>query len=989
MNRLNLLISLGIYLFIVPKVAAQIIPDNTLPDNSRIEVTDSKTLIDGGTLKGNNLFHSFQEFSVRQQTHFNNAPNVENILGRITGSNLSIIDAAIGANGSANLFLLNPNGVVFTENAALNIGGSFTATSGDAIVFEKGSFNAITPEDSILTIAAPLGVQLGQNPGNIEVTGSGNRLFFDDFSTPITENRTSGLENNARINLIGGNVNFFGGNITSNEEITIVGGDSGTVSLKEASLDELNPRDLVFSQASSVSSSTGIILSGKNIDIADGSAALAMNGAKNGIEINAAETFTIVGESSSNVFPSYVSTDVAKGDAVRAGDITIDAGNAIASGGGQINVATFTSATGGNLTVNASSITAESGGRYTGSGFLADSHGSGDGGSVNLNADMVTVALGGEIGSTSFGQGTAGNININANTIEVDGEEFNYPSKIFSDTDGLGSGGQINLEAKNLRVTNAGQIFTTAFSEGDAGTINIKAEDIYLGNTIADVNPDIDTGIFSTSGNRTVVPELLGTGGTINIEAGNLEINNEAIITVGSFSASNGGQIEIDTDSLTVGTDPQSPAPKSAGLISTIALGAGDAGNITVNSQNTAVTNGGQIQTLTTGSGNAGNISLKGKELNISGFSTEGSSAIVSSALADSGNGGNIITNVENIALLEGGTINASNFPTQNTKVPLGTGKAGTIEINAKNIKITGETFTSINTTANAAEGGKISVNSENVLLDGNGAAITGETLGTSNGGNTNIDTQNLNLQNGGSILVSATAEGNAGNINLEAKNINGDRGSILAESQISGGGNLNIQSEKIDLNSNSLVSTSVKDSNGGGGDITINNGNFILLRNDSDIRANAEFGPGGNINITSSLLFSDFNSDIDASSRFGLDGTIEVNSEFSEELNLEVLNETPIDPVGLITSACPISDENSFAYIGNGGIAKTPSSNASVTTTWLDERSNRSYSPAKEITYTQNPVEAKQLKVSDDGSVELLAAVAVDSLLESGCSHP
>ena len=101
--------------------------------------------IDGGTQAGANLFHSFEKFGLTPQetAHFLSDPSIHNVLGRVVGGNASTIEGLIRLTGSnANLYLMNPAGIVFTQGASLDLPGSFAATTATQIGFEGGFFNA-------------------------------------------------------------------------------------------------------------------------------------------------------------------------------------------------------------------------------------------------------------------------------------------------------------------------------------------------------------------------------------------------------------------------------------------------------------------------------------------------------------------------------------------------------------------------------------------------------------------------------------------------------------------------------------------------------------------------------------------------------------------------------------------------------------------------------------------------------------------------------
>jgi len=156
-------------------VQAQIAADGTLSTN--VKTTDNRNFtITNGNRAGSNLFHSFSEFSVPTggSAFFNNGPEIQNIITRVTGSSISNIDGLIKANGAANLFLLNPNGIIFGPHASLSIGGSILASTARSLNFADGTqFSATAhPTTPLLTISVPIGLQFGETAGGVRVQGS-------------------------------------------------------------------------------------------------------------------------------------------------------------------------------------------------------------------------------------------------------------------------------------------------------------------------------------------------------------------------------------------------------------------------------------------------------------------------------------------------------------------------------------------------------------------------------------------------------------------------------------------------------------------------------------------------------------------------------------------------------------------------------------------------------------------------------------------------
>lgn len=112
--------------------------------------TDGQYDIGGGTLVDTNLFHSFEQLGLTQGeiANFLSNPDIENILGRVVGGDASVINGLVQVTGSdANLFLLNPAGILFGPDSQLNLGGDFTATAATGIQLDEGWFSSVGDSD--------------------------------------------------------------------------------------------------------------------------------------------------------------------------------------------------------------------------------------------------------------------------------------------------------------------------------------------------------------------------------------------------------------------------------------------------------------------------------------------------------------------------------------------------------------------------------------------------------------------------------------------------------------------------------------------------------------------------------------------------------------------------------------------------------------------------------------------------------------------------
>jgi filamentous hemagglutinin family protein len=269
---------------------AQVTPDSTL--NTTVSQTGNNFTITNGDRVGNNLFHSFSQFSVPSNgsAFFNNAADVQNIFSRVTGGNLSQIDGLIKANGSANLFLLNPSGIIFGANAQLNIGGSFIGTTANSIKFADGTeFSSTQPlvSSPLLTISVPIGLQIGSNPGAIQAQGAGHTGQFSDSLRVSGLNSTTGLQVQPgnTLALVGGNIALAGGLLSApGGRIELGSVTSGAVTLNSNPQGfalsygnasgfgniQMTQKALASTQDFTNSSGGSIQLQGKQISLRDG-----------------------------------------------------------------------------------------------------------------------------------------------------------------------------------------------------------------------------------------------------------------------------------------------------------------------------------------------------------------------------------------------------------------------------------------------------------------------------------------------------------------------------------------------------------------------------------------------------------------------------------------------------------------------------------------------------------------------------------------------
>lgn len=638
----------GIFLscFLVTHPAlAQIASDGSLP--TEVASPDQQNFtITGGSRVGNNLFHSFREFSVPTDgsAAFEHAAQIENIFSRVTGGQVSNIDGIIRAQGSASLFLLNPSGIVFGPNARLDLGGSLIATTAERINFAQGGFfSAADPQAPLLEVNVPIGLQFGATPGSIVSRASAPPGVLDGLQVPLRQT----------LALIGGDI--------------LVDGQARLIApAGEVELGSVGSNSLV---------SLAPVERGWDVDY------------------QGVEDFQLLQINNSIVFTTpFVSGIFLDGE--RNGEIRIQ-GRQVLLSDTQLEGANSGDSQGGAILLNASEIV-----ETNASFFTTVSRGSGSAGEVRINAPQVRL-ISSSI-NTSANLGPGGDIFIHApELVELDGDGFTSTLLTVSAFGGQGAG-DVEIVTPRLILRDGGQITSSTRNSGDGGNIVIQAaEQVEISGTgngfvVGEGVREVPSGIFSETqevqfGAGNIVGAS-GNGGRVTINTGRLIVRDGGEISVAAEGegAGRAGDLEINAlDRVEIVGDGSSLQ----------ALSESDrlAGNLTINTDELVVREGAQINVSATGEGTAGNLMVNAGSIRLAkqGLLTaetrsgEGniklevdrniilrSNSSITTNATEAASGGNIVVATDLLVLLENSAVTATAVA----------GRGGNIAITAQSV---------------------------------------------------------------------------------------------------------------------------------------------------------------------------------------------------------------------------------------------------------------------------------------------------------------
>ncbi|MBE9032886.1 CHAT domain-containing protein [filamentous cyanobacterium LEGE 11480] len=846
--------------FIATSAVAQITPalDGT---GTVIAPRGAQTNITGGSLSGDgrNLFHSFERFDLnaQQTATFRSAPGIQNILGRVSG-NASLINGLIQVTGStANLFLINPSGILFGPNTRLNLPGAFTATTATEIGFGNRWWNAFGRNNYSSLVGNPqsLGFALSQ-PGAI--------ANFGDLAVKPGQNLT----------LVGGTVLNAGTLTTSGGNITIASVAGGrrvrisqTGTLMHLELEAAPPNQFATAEPFNPTSLPALLTGGDRSEAnrvtvaADGTVRLTRS--STAVATTSGAT-TVSGQVdvSGNVGGSI---DIL-GTTIALQDANLDASGTIA--GGNIRIGGDFRGLGPLPTANATWVDRNS-------SLKTNALTQGNGGQLVLWADKTTRFDGTIQARGGISSGDGG-------TVEVSGKD----TLIFrGDVDTIapqGKTGTLLLDPQNIVVANgAGAVDDAQLGDGEilsadggASTFTISEQQLeslsgdtnvileatnnITINDLADNVLNFQTGIGSVTFNAGGLfsmdagDTIRASQRSVNITAASIDAG--TIDTSTTLQNSNGGAINLTA------TNGEIAAANLNSDASVLVGNSGNAGTINATATIRIRLNDVSANASTTdasNSGRAGAINLTASGLvaagNISAIAQDASGTTANSqAISITGDGINLMGGAGSVA---GRSITLQpSTPTQNVKLGDLSGTSA-LDLGSDDLAALQDGFSSI--TIGRADGSgeiflvenitftdPVTLRSPNGSINTNGSDLNGidnaSFILSANQGITihNIDTQGGSISltadqgisindidtQGGSIFLTAgqgitidDVNTQGGSVSLTSDN-NIIADSIITETNAGAGGDISLQSQGGTITTNTLNTSGSTD----GGDISI-----------------------------------------------------------------------------------------------------------------------------------------------------------------------
>ncbi len=772
-----------------------------------------------GQRAGNNLFHSFQTFNIgtKESATFRGPSSIQNVISRISGSTISRIDGKIVCTiPQANLYLLNPNGIMFGADATLDIGGSFHVSTADYLRLGNNErFYAKPIEGEVLSSAAPSAFGfLKDSPAPISFEGKGFIGTFDDeiqSGISVSESKT--------ISVIGGDIDIKGTSYINRKQ-------NADQTTQAGSLSAPGGRINLVSAASS----------GQAV-MTDAAPDVSSFDKLGNIKISDFTMLSASGTETGSVFirggKFYAEQSVIKSDALgdnNGGVISIEADDISLKNRSNLYTDTFGKGNAGDILLSghngdfAKSFDISENSRIFSN--TENKAATGNGGNISVKADKVNLNDFAEISSYSKTVGKGGNITIQATeSVNISG------SQMFASSEGRnadsGDAGSILIESKNFSLSSAVKkqgdtenkldgIVSVDTDAGTGGSLVIRG----LNGNAADSVTVSDASIFAGANGA-------GNAGRLFIEAKTIAFKNGGVVGSQSFDSGKGGDVYLHALDLLEFSGKNAKAKPSKVYTSSDGTEepAGDAGNITIEADRVSFAEGTGITASTLGPGNAGAIKVTVNELNMDKGSITSSTdskekgghagtidiiapksinmnnqSLISTATAGGGTAGDISVKTANLNVDNGSSISsASSSP------PEYPGDAGRISIQANDSIYLGE-GTSVTTEAINGGRGQIIINAGNMYRMESSKVTTTIKRGGNDAGDITINPPEWILMRDSKIVANAY-KGKGGNIHLSSDHfVASAQSKVDASSELGIDGTVTIDSPDANISGGLIV---------------------------------------------------------------------------------------------------------------------------------------------------------------------------------------
>jgi filamentous hemagglutinin family protein len=882
---------------------ADVVTDGTVGPRQSLSGPDMRIGAELGTTRGSNLFHSFQIFNIGsgQTATFTGPDRITNVISRVTGGKASSIDGRLRSEvGHADVFFINPAGVVFGRNAEVDVPAAFHVSTADELRFADGAvYSARDPTRSSLSMAKPESFGfLSPQPASLTVNGS--QLSFKPGQTATltggdvtiagtsAERRASLASSGGEIRIeavgaAGGKVPVAapsesprGGRLSVKHGYIDVSGGFGreTVDLQAAQIDMIE--SIIAADHSGDTDSPGrISLTAQQIQVTNSDVHARVYGAGGGNEIVVDASELLIDAATAADGRSRLTTRVMPGASGTAGDIRVDVDRVSLTNGGQLSslVEDGGEGQGGTVLLRAKERITIDGSNaldyYSGIVTTAFSPSAAAGGAVVIDSPEATLSItgGGFIQSGTVDKGHAGDIRIRVSDLDLAGG-----STIDSRTMGSGVGGSMEILAKDDITVADSEVLAATLGSGNAGSITISSPAIELRDSQLSVStygsgqageirllaPDrVTLTEQSTIDAFSGIPETgrrLGDAGRIRIETGLLSMLDSSI-NVLSGNLARAGSIEVVAKRIHVdntiaedGTfEGKTPFDASNNAAASQVVGGdlnvtddGLSGRVSLDASEIVLDHDSDIA-ISTDAGNGGSVTVRADTLRL----LNGSDILA--ATTGPGRGGDVDVHVSGTFLIEGGqpvgTTTLSGGITTSPLIldladrPLETGPAGTITITADRLTV------------------------------GRDAQIQSISFSNAPAGPISLDVGDLEVSDGGEITASAAQAGAGAAINIRAnrriKVHDTDPNFPLQGSQISSdasgsgeggdGGSIRIVAPVVQLEHGGEI-TSTGDS-GAGGVINLSVSDLVLRSGAQISSSTSGAGRAGAIDIDASSV--------------------------------------------------------------------------------------------------------------------------------------